>query len=156
MQILCLQPRISKVFLTVGQNNFGNKIPFHGDESLKVRSKTIHKSQIHTPNHISPNFSDSHIWKLCANDGVAWMGLNLYHGFLGVRLCAYMYAIQCTYGPTKCQKPIFKSKHNKENSQYFVNKLYLTKLVLKKRNKQIISEPNAFIKIDRYSDKKMP
>ena len=26
--ILGLQPRISKVFLTVGQNNFGNKIPF--------------------------------------------------------------------------------------------------------------------------------
>ena len=84
------------------------------------------------------------------------MGLNFYdyHGFLKIRLCAYIYAIQCTYDPTKCQKPIFKSKHNKENSQYFVNKLYLTKLVLKKRNKQIISEPNAFIKIDRYSDKK--
>jgi hypothetical protein len=28
LQILGLQPRISKVFLTVGQNNFGNKIPF--------------------------------------------------------------------------------------------------------------------------------
>ena len=28
LQILGLQPRISKFFLTVGQNNFGNKIPF--------------------------------------------------------------------------------------------------------------------------------
>ena len=28
LKILGLQPRISKVFLTVGQNNFGNKIPF--------------------------------------------------------------------------------------------------------------------------------
>ena len=28
LQSLGLQPRISKVFLTVGQNNFGNKIPF--------------------------------------------------------------------------------------------------------------------------------
>ena len=27
LQILGLQHRISKVFLTVGQNNFGNKIP---------------------------------------------------------------------------------------------------------------------------------
>ena len=27
LQILSLQPQISKVFLTVGQNNFGNKIP---------------------------------------------------------------------------------------------------------------------------------
>ena len=28
LQILGIQPRISKFFLTVGQNNFGNKIPF--------------------------------------------------------------------------------------------------------------------------------
>ena len=28
LQILCLQPRIEHFFLTVGQNNFGNKIPF--------------------------------------------------------------------------------------------------------------------------------
>ena len=28
LQILCLQPRISKVFLTIGWNNFVNKIPF--------------------------------------------------------------------------------------------------------------------------------
>jgi hypothetical protein len=28
LQILGLQPRISKVFLPVGQNNFGKKIPF--------------------------------------------------------------------------------------------------------------------------------
>ena len=120
------------------------------------QKQSTSRSQIHTPNHNSPNFSDSHIRKLCKNYGVAWMGLNLYdyHSFLEVRLCAYIYAIQCTYDPTKCQKLIFKSKHNKENSQYFVNKLYLTKLVLKKRNKQIISEPNAFIKIDRYPEKK--
>ena len=55
---------------------------FMEDVFLKVWSKTIHKSQIHTPNHNSPRFSDSYKWKLCANDGVAWMGLNLYdyHG----------------------------------------------------------------------------
>ena len=29
LQILGLQPRISNFFLTVGQNNFGNKIPNH-------------------------------------------------------------------------------------------------------------------------------
>ena len=54
------------------------------------------------------------------------------------------------------KKNYFWIKHKKEISQYFVSsKLYLTKLVLKKRNKKFILEPNAFIKIDRYPEKKM-
>ena len=54
LQILGLQPRISKVFLnhqnnfflTVGQNNFGNKIPFFDSKSLpsSVSSASISKS----------------------------------------------------------------------------------------------------------------
>ena len=40
LQILGLQHQISKVFLTVGQNNFGNKIPFVIKEKIKVNLKT--------------------------------------------------------------------------------------------------------------------
>ena len=38
LQILGLQPRISKAFLTLGQNNFGNKIPFFNAKSLYFKT----------------------------------------------------------------------------------------------------------------------
>ena len=44
LQILGLQPRISKVFLTEGQNNFGNKIPILCSRALLC---SLH-SYIHT------------------------------------------------------------------------------------------------------------
>ena len=63
--------------------------------------------------------------------------------------------MQYSVRPYKMLKTNFWSKHKKENSQYFVIKLYLTKLVLKKEmKKKIILDPNAFIKIDRYPEKK--
>ena len=39
LQILGLQPRISKFFLTVGQNNFGNKIPFRHKKNPVAKVK---------------------------------------------------------------------------------------------------------------------
>ena len=38
--MLCLQPRISKVFLTVSPNNFGNKIPFLGNVKEIIANAT--------------------------------------------------------------------------------------------------------------------
>ena len=62
MQILGLQPWISKVFLTVGQKNFGNKVPFllptrHHPSSWQTRITKTHNYQenvaIHRPiNHL--------------------------------------------------------------------------------------------------------
>ena len=53
MQILSLQPQIAKdfsitrtFFLTVGQNNFGNKIPFITCFRLHLRSNTLEQFQI--------------------------------------------------------------------------------------------------------------
>ena len=51
LQILCLQPRISKVFLdlTVGQKIFVNKIPFINKTRITLKSYTeIKLSFIHT------------------------------------------------------------------------------------------------------------
>ena len=74
LQILGLQPRISKKFLTVGQNNFGNKIPFRLGFSffifrfLKFKARNLffaqdHKytcalSTIHSFFHAGKNTSD--------------------------------------------------------------------------------------------------